>query len=146
MSPNEIDVKVKDKPVVKSKSKSKTTNLQIKKKRIAELFNHWLKVFGLLPSKVSISYEKESNGTVFDIMSHFPYRKIELRVFPAGLELTDNELSCSLMHEALHVVLEPMCCNRLTASDIFNESCEMVVENLAHHLHAQLKTPRLPKV
>lgn len=119
---------------------SKLTKAQFDKKvkLIKDIFEKWLKVLKMSPVYVEyIFVEQDSAGqddaqtNVFDIRMNSPYRDCQLKIYPEALRLTPERLSHTLLHEVLHLVLDPIMVSRLSPDEYFEFSVEQVTELLA---------------
>ena len=90
--------------------KNTSKNSKASKSRIESYFRYWLQEFSLLPSRLSYKYpkqEKTAHGgeAAFKVFSYFPYRGIEISVFPCALTMNKEHLTQAIVHECLHIVL-----------------------------------------
>lgn len=98
----------------------------------------------MLPMEVETAFHNDDCGmpgglTAFGVQCMYPYRNVVLHVYPHAFAMPDDCMERSLLHEALHVVLDSLCENRLAADKIFSEHVEMTIERLSFHIYHKLE-------
>ena len=114
---------------------------QARKEKIKQEFTNWLKAFGITWTKIHWNWHderKEDNDgeTTCSIRNGWPYKWITIHCFPPMTDegYTDDCLDQDIIHECLHVVMEPMTKNRLLADTLFRDHTEAVTEHLTEYV------------
>lgn len=114
------------------------------KKQIEEHFCYWLTEFGSLPLVIDYQYQTEDCDTphggdsAFNVLSTFPYRGLEIRVFPCALKMDKEKLTHAVIHECLHVVLSRLQWARNKGKSVWITAEEEAVDTIALMILNQL--------
>lgn len=109
-------------------------DFQTAKNRIAPLFSKWIKDFGLRWYQIDIIYKmgdapERGDGYIaaMNVVSRWQYRTATVTVFIEEVPENDYKLERMVVHELIHIFLNPM-----RGSDWDNEKEEYVVESLVN--------------
>lgn len=123
------------------------------RERVKAWFDYWIRMLSLDPVFVTWDFEgkdkdadDEGRILLMTIKSGFPYRNMNITVYPDAAELGNRRLGQVVCHELMHYVVKPMNRNRLESFGIYMDYEEEVVdklamcfENMAFHLDKNRK-------
>jgi hypothetical protein len=110
--------------------------------QIEKEFNKWLDAFGLSPTVIrwiehGEDKETDDGTSVFEITQCYPYRVIEIQLFPYTFTLKPDELPRYVLHEIMHLVLWRLTNDRKELSDkLYLDAEEDVCDRVALVIHA----------
>ena len=102
------------------------------KKRVDDWFEYWIVILGIAPVHISTEFlEKGDDDKAMTVHQRFPYRQINVTVYPQVAKMGKREIAHATCHELMHYVLAPITKHRKSPENIFIDMEEVVVDQLA---------------
>jgi hypothetical protein len=97
--------------------------------------------FGLQPARVRYEWKVKQveDETLAEVSTSYPYRAITLGIFPEFWNQEQDAQEEALLHEVMHVLLEPLDQHRLSHDKLFNDAEEDICDRLSIGIHRMKK-------
>lgn len=106
-----------------------------KRQRVTEWVSYWIRMLALEPVNMDVDFfienHHDGDGVCMDIVSNFPYRSFQIRVFYPMLNMSNRRIGQKVCHELMHYVVKPMTRYRLAEPQYYSDQEEHVVDTLA---------------